>query len=83
MRDQVLKILGKISGADVENFEDLDVDLFESRILDSLGMVEMMVAIEKELGIQIQPTEVERAEIATPNKLIAFLENRKQPGFNS
>jgi len=78
MKDQILKILGEISGADDGIFEDLDVDLFESRILDSLGMVEILVAIDKELGIQIQPTEVERAEIATPNKLIAFLEKKKQ-----
>ena len=78
MREKILKILGDISGANGGIIEDLDVDLFESRILDSLGMVEILVAIDKELGIQIQPTEVERAEIATPNKLIAFLENKKQ-----
>ena len=78
MREKILKLLGDISGANGGIIEDLDVDLFESRILDSLGMVEILVAIDKELGIQIQPTEVERAEIATPNKLIAFLENKKQ-----
>ncbi len=78
MKDRVLKILGEISGAYDEIYENLDVDLFDSGMLDSLGMIEILIAIEEEFDIQIQPTELERSEIATPNKLITFLGNKKQ-----
>jgi D-alanine--poly(phosphoribitol) ligase subunit 2 len=78
VKAQILNILGEITGADSEIHEDLNIELFDSGILDSLGMIEILVAIQKELGLQIQPTEVERSEISTPNKIIAFLENKKK-----
>lgn len=75
MEQKVLEILYKLCGTD-EVIEDKDIDLFENGLLDSLGMIELLLQIEEKLGIQIQPTEIERDDISTPNKLIQYLLQR-------
>ena len=56
--------------------EDLDLDLFEAGLLDSLGFTELLVDIEDTFGIVISPSEVEREEMATANKILALLAER-------
>ncbi len=58
---------------------DLDVELFELDLLDSLGIVELMVALSDEFGLELSPTEIERAEWATPRKIVAYVESRVGP----
>jgi D-alanine--poly(phosphoribitol) ligase subunit 2 len=58
---------------------DLDVELFELDLLDSLGIVELMVALSDELGLELSPAEIERAEWATPRKIVAYVESRVGP----
>ena len=58
--------------------EDLDINLKEEGLMDSLAFVEMLVRIEEIFGISIAPTEVTYEEIDTPNKVISYIENRKQ-----
>ena len=66
MQETVLEILEEICEDSVVR-EDLDIDLFESDLMDSLGFAEMLVSIEDQLGIVIAPSEVERSDINTPN----------------
>lgn len=75
MEDKVLDILERVCGTD-EIREDLDINIFETGLLDSLGSIELLLAIEEDLNIKIEPTEVERDEIATPRKLIEYLTKR-------
>ncbi len=75
MEEKILKILESICGTD-EVREDKDINLFENGLLDSLGVIELILEIETELGIAIQPTEIERKDIDTPNKIIGYLEAR-------
>jgi len=75
MKDKVLDILVNISGVE-EVKDDLDLDLFENGILDSLGVIELLLAIEDEFSVKIEPTEVERDEISTPNKIIEYLSKK-------
>jgi D-alanine--poly(phosphoribitol) ligase subunit 2 len=58
---------------------DLDVELFELDLLDSLGIVELMVMLSDELGLELSPAEIERAEWATPRKIVAYVEGRVGP----
>ena len=55
---------------------DLDLPLYEEGLLDSLGTVELIVALSECLEIQISPAEVDRQQWATPRKIIAYLEQR-------
>lgn len=75
MEEKVLQILEEISGTD-EVREDLDLDMFEAGLLDSLGTMELLMKIESVFGIRLQPTEVDRNEISSVNKIVELLNKR-------
>ena len=56
--------------------EDLDVELFETGLIDSLGFTELLVDIEDRFGVVISPSELEREEMNTPRKIIALIAQR-------
>ena len=49
--------------------EDLDMDLFEEGLLDSLAMTELLVAIEDEFGVVLSPTEYDKTQLSTVHKI--------------
>ena len=73
--DQVVDLVVEISGED-EVADDRDVDLFEEEYLDSMAAIELLVAIKDEFGVSIAPTELERSEMNTVNKIIARVSER-------
>ena len=75
IREQILEMLEEICEDEVVK-EDLDINLKEEGLMDSLAFVEMLVRIEEIFGISIAPTEVTYEEIDTPNKVISYIENR-------
>ena len=75
IREQILEMLEEICEDEVVR-EDLDINLKEEGLMDSLAFVEMLVRIEEIFWISIAPTEVTYEEIDTPNKVIAYIENR-------
>ena len=72
---RILDVLERITGTDQVR-RDLDIALFDQGLLDSLGMVELILALSEELGIDISPAEIERDQWATPRRIIAYLEQR-------
>ena len=76
IKEQVLEMLEEICEDEVVR-EDLDVNMKEEGLMDSLAFVEMLVRIEEIFGLSIAPTEVTYEEIDTPNKVISYIENRK------
>lgn len=76
MEDKILAILEEVCSTD-EIREDMDINLFENGFLDSLGVIELLVEIEEVLGIKIEPTEVEREQIETPQRIIDFILKNK------
>ena len=76
IKEQVLEMLEEICEDEVVR-EDLDINMKEEGLMDSLAFVEMLVKIEEIFGLSIAPTEVTYEEINTPNKVIAYIENRK------
>lgn len=75
IKEQILEMLEEICEDEVVR-EDLDINLKEEGLMDSLAFVEMLVRIEEVFGISIAPTEVTYEEIDTPNKVISYIENR-------
>ena len=55
--------------------EDLDINMKEEGLMDSLAFVELLVRLE-EFGIEVAPTEVTYEEIDTPNKIIKYVSER-------
>ena len=76
IKEQVLEMLEEICEDEVVR-EDLDINMKEEGLMDSLAFVEMFVKIEEIFGLSIAPTEVTYEEIDTPNKVISYIENRK------
>lgn len=73
--DQIIELIADISGED-EVAEERDLDLFEEQILDSMAAIELLVAIKDEFGVSIAPTELDRSEMNTVNKIIARVSER-------
>ncbi len=76
MKERILEILEEVCGDSIVR-EEMDLDLFEAGLLDSLGMIELLIQLEEKVSVSIDPTEVDRDEISTVNKLISYIEARK------
>lgn len=75
VRERVLEMLEEICEDEIVK-EDLDINMKEEGLMDSLAFVEMLVRIEENFGLSIAPTEVAYEEIDTPNKVISYIENK-------
>lgn len=76
LREELLNILVRIGGEE-EVRTNSDVQLFQTGLLDSMGLVELLVEIEDNLQITVPITDFDRDEWATPNKIIAYLERQR------
>ena len=57
MEDKIIEIIEKISGfKEIKN--DIEIDLIENEIIDSLGFIELISELEENFNIEIQPTQV-------------------------
>lgn len=75
MKDRVLEILASFCEEDAVK-EDLSIDLFETGLLDSLAFIEMMIELEDAFGITITPSELDREQINTPQKILDLVAKR-------
>ena len=75
MREEVLDLLAEICEDDVVK-EDLETELFESGLLDSLGFAEFLAGLEEECSIVIAPSEVTREEMDTPEKILNLVKSK-------
>jgi D-alanine--poly(phosphoribitol) ligase subunit 2 len=72
---QIIDLLVNLTGEE-ELGDYRDVDLFEEEVLDSLGAIEVLVAIKQQFGVAIAPTELEREEMNTVDKIIERVKER-------
>jgi D-alanine--poly(phosphoribitol) ligase subunit 2 len=70
---KALALIIDACGSD-EVLTERDLNLFEAGFLDSLAFVELLVGFEDKFGVVIPPTEVEREEISTVDRILAFLD---------
>jgi len=75
MEEKVLNILIEVTGND-DISEEKDADLFEAGLLDSLGIIEVLLKIEEVFGLRLQPTDLEKKDMATVNNLVEFLNSK-------
>ena len=78
MEEKLLDIVETICDDEVVR-EDLDMDLVEEGLLDSLAVVELLIAIEDEVGVRVSPTEYDKEDLATVHKIEKVL---KEKGVN-
>jgi D-alanine--poly(phosphoribitol) ligase subunit 2 len=75
LTETVLSALEAVVRTD-EVRRDLDLDLFDLDLLDSLGMVELIVRLSEALGLELSPAEIDRYQWATPRRIVAYVEAR-------
>lgn len=76
MREEILDLLAEICESD-DVKEDMELELFESGLMDSLGFAEFLVELEEQFEIVISPSEVEREDINTPEKILRLVEEKR------
>ena len=75
LEEQIIDLIVDITGEDEIGYYR-DDDLFEEDVLDSLGAIELLVRIKERFGVSIAPTELEREEMNTVNKIVARVQER-------
>ncbi len=77
MEEEIIDMIIEIT--DEEDIRDnLDINLFENDMLDSLGYTELLVAIDEKFGIELSPTEIKREMVDTPNKIVKLIKSRRK-----
>jgi acyl carrier protein len=56
---------------------DPDVDLLDANILDSFSIVQLAVFIQEEFGVELEPEDFARDNLATLSGMLALIDKRK------
>ena len=72
-----LEILENVCETD-ELDEEPDMDLFDAGLMDSLSSINILLEIEKNLGIKLQVTDIDKSDISTVNNFESFLRKRSE-----
>lgn len=75
MLEKLLDIVEEICEDDAFR-EDLEIDLFEEDFLDSLALVELLLALEEAFGIKLPPTEYTKADFSTVKRIEKVLTDK-------
>lgn len=76
MENKVIEIIENITGyKELKN--NVDIDLLENEILDSMAFIELISCLEDEFDIEIQPTTVNPDTWRNVNKIIELVEKLK------
>lgn len=74
MEDRVINIIAEI--CENETIKDnLDIDLIENEILDSLAFITLISRLEEEFDIEIQPTQVKSDTWRSINSIIELVKS--------
>ena len=76
LKDKIIDIIVKACG-DESVRSNLDVDLIEKDMLDSLALINLISMLEDEFDIEIQPTTINPNTWKSVNKIIDLVENIK------
>lgn len=75
MEEKILDLLAELCEDEIVK-SNKDIELFETGLLDSLAFAELLFGIEDNWGLIIAPSEIEREEINTPQKIISLIRKR-------
>lgn len=75
MEEKVLEMLAGICEDEIVK-ENREVELFETGLIDSLAFAELLIGIEDNFGVSLAPSEIDRNDIDTPQKIIDLIKER-------
>lgn len=74
-KEQILDVLARIVDTE-EVRSNPDLALYDLQILDSMKTVELIVAFQAEIGVEVSPAEFDRDAWATPGKMVEDVQKR-------
>ena len=74
-KNLILDMLEDICGDDIVR-KNLDINLLEEDLIDSLDYVTLLMDVEDQIGVVLAPSELKREEMDTPNKVINVVLSR-------
>jgi len=72
---QILDVLASVAETDEVRTQP-DLALYDLQVLDSMKTVELIVALGREVGVEVSPAEFDREAWATPRKLVEDVQRR-------
>lgn len=69
IKETVLNTLNDLTGEDLS--DRMDENIFDNGLMDSMASVQMLLALQETLDINVPVSEFNRAEWDTPNKIVA------------
>jgi D-alanine--poly(phosphoribitol) ligase subunit 2 len=73
--DHILDVLATVTETEEVRTQP-DLALYDLQVLDSMKTVELIVALGREVGVEVSPAEFDRDAWATPRKLIEDVQRR-------
>ena len=75
IQDTVSDVLTSITGvAETQTAPDLKIR--ELGILDSLGIISLILALSEKFGVDIAPAEIEEEDVASPRAIAEFVQKK-------
>jgi D-alanine--poly(phosphoribitol) ligase subunit 2 len=78
VESSVLEALEEVVQTD-EVRKNPDLPLFDSGILDSIGVVQLLAALSQKCGVDIPLTDFDAAAWSTPGQIVENVRRRLQP----
>lgn len=75
IKEIMLDILEEMTGEPMVK-EDLDLNLLEEGLLDSLDYVTLQLEIEDRFGVLLSPSEYTKEELDTPRRIIDVIADK-------
>ena len=75
MKESILKIIQEVSGK--PDVPSDDESLFDSGLLDSFALTDMVAALETTFGIKVPDSDLNPRKFDTVDKIAAYVESRK------
>ncbi len=75
MQEKIADLLRDINGKD--RISDFNMDLFENNMLDSLGIAQLVAALEENFNVEIDPEDILPENFSTINEIDALVHKDK------
>lgn len=75
MQEKIADLLRDINGKD--RISDFNMDLFENDMLDSLGIAQLVAALEENFNVEIDPEDILPENFSTINEIAALVHKDK------
>ena len=76
MEQRISELLTEICGLEADEITP-DLDLFEAGFLDSFGTLQLLVKLSEEFGVELDPGDIAREEVASVERIAGTISKKK------